>query len=73
MRSSVAALEMVSQYVIFPEVGNTTTRPGSLVDAEDDTRDPSGRGSDACFEVWGSANVNVSGDGMLMAYCQTNA
>lgn len=31
MGSSFAALEMLSQYVIFPEIGITTRKPGSVV------------------------------------------
>ncbi len=63
----MAALEIDSQYVILPVVGMTTTSPGSEEDAEADTRDPSGRGSDACLEGCGRENVKVSGDCILTA------
>jgi hypothetical protein len=73
IRSSVAALAMDSQYVIFPLFGMTTTSPGSGEDAEAKTRDPSGRGSEVCFDGYGSANVKVSGEGVFAAYGQTMA
>jgi hypothetical protein len=64
---------MVSQYVIFPVDGLTTTSPGSEEEAEADTSDPRGKGSEACFEGYGSAKVNVSGEGKLTAYGHTMA
>lgn len=59
--------------MILPVDGITTTRPGSSEDADAETRDPRGRGSDICFEGYGRANVNVSGEGVLAAYGQTTA
>ena len=73
MRSRVAALATDSQYVILPVVGIITTSPGSDEDAEAETKHPSGSGSEVCFEVYGSANAKVSGEGMLIVYGQTNA
>jgi hypothetical protein len=73
MRSRVAALATDSQYAILPLVGMTTTSPGSEEEAEAETKHPSGSGSDVCFEGDGSANVKVSGEGMLIVYGQTNA
>jgi hypothetical protein len=43
----------------------TITRPGSSEDAEGETREPSGRGSDACFEGYGRVKVKVSGEGVV--------
>jgi hypothetical protein len=60
----VAALDIVSQYVILPVVGITTTSPGSEEDAEADTRVPIGRGSETCLDGSGRENVKVSGDGI---------
>lgn len=48
--------------MILPVVGMITTRPGSVEEADADTKDPSGRGSDTCFEGYGRAKVKVSGD-----------
>ena len=50
-----------------PVFGITTTRPGSGDAADGETRDPNGRGSEACFDGYGSAKVKVSGDGLLIA------
>ena len=47
--------------------------PGSSELAEFETIEPSGRGSEVCFEGCGSANVNVSGDVEFVEYGQTNA
>ena len=57
----------------LPVLGMITTSPGSVDDAEAETKDPRGRGSDPCFEAYGSSNVNVSGDGTLTVYGQTIA
>lgn len=73
LRSRVAALDIDSQYVILPVVGMTTTSPGSEDEAEAETRDPRGRGSEPCFEGNGRANVKVSGDCKLTAYGHTMA
>jgi hypothetical protein len=73
MKSRVAALDIDSQYVIFPLTGITTTSPGSVEDADGDTRDPRGRGSEACFEGYGRVNVKVSGDGVVDVYGHTMA
>jgi hypothetical protein len=67
MRSNVAALAIDSQYVILPLTGITTTRPGSEVLADGDTKEPRGKGSDVCFEGLGNAKVNVSGEAALIA------
>lgn len=73
MKSRVAALEMDSQYAIFPLTGMTTTRPGSVEEADGDTRQPNGRGSEVCFEGYGRVKVNVSGDWVGFVYGQTMA
>lgn len=65
LRSNVAALEIDSQYVILPVVGTTTTSPGSEEDAEAETRQPRGNGSETCFEGLGKAKVKVSGEDIL--------
>jgi hypothetical protein len=59
--------------VTLPVDGMTTTRPGSAEDADAETRDPRGRGSVVCFEGYGRAKVNVSGEGIVTAYGQTMA
>lgn len=63
MKSRVVALEIDSQYVIFPLVGITTTRPGSDEEADGGVRDPSGKGSLECLEGYGSEKMKDSGDG----------
>lgn len=73
MKSKVAALVMDSQYAILPLTGITTTRPGSVDEADGETRQPNGRGSDVCFEGYGRVNVNVSGDWDESVYGQTIA
>ena len=73
LKSKVAALDIDSQYVILPVVGTTTTSPGSVDDAEAETRQPSGNGSEMCFEGFGRAKVKVSGEDILTAYGQTIA
>jgi len=73
MRSIVDALATDSQYVILPVVGITTTRPGSGELAGGETRDPRGRGSELSFAGYGSTNVNVSGEVVLVEYGHTRA
>jgi hypothetical protein len=65
MKSRVAALDMDSQYATLPLMGMTMTRPGSSEEADGVTRDPSGRGSEACFEGYGRVNMNVSGEDVV--------
>lgn len=64
MRSIVAAQEMVSQKVIRPLTGMTTTRPGSVDDADGDTKDARGSGS-APLDGYGREKVKVSGEGVV--------
>jgi hypothetical protein len=73
MKSRVVALDMDSQYVTLPLVGITTTRPGSDVDAEGDTNDPSGKGSEICFEGYGKVKTKDSGEGVGAEYGHTTA
>jgi hypothetical protein len=61
MNANVAALDIDSQKMTLPLLGITTTKPGSVDEAEGDTSDPTGRAS-LDFDVGGSANMNVSGD-----------
>jgi hypothetical protein len=62
MKSRVAALEMDSQYAIFPLTGMTMTRPGSSVEEDGVTREARGSGSEACFDGYGRVKMKVSGD-----------
>ncbi len=64
-RSSVEALEIDSQNVIFPLLGITTTSPGSDEDADAETRDPSGSGPSSRLDGSGKGNSKASGDGMF--------
>jgi hypothetical protein len=65
MRSIVAAHEMDSQKVTRPLTGMTTTRPGSVEEADGDTKDAMGRGSVVFLDGYGSAKLNVSGEGVV--------
>lgn len=60
----VAAQEMVSQNVTRPLEGMTTTRPGSVDEAEGETKDARGSGS-VFLDGYGRAKVNVSGEGVV--------
>jgi len=73
MRSMVAAHEIVSQKVIRPLAGMTTTKPGSVDDADGGTSDARGRGSVGLREGYGREKVNVSGDGVVDVYGHTMA
>lgn len=64
MRSIVAAQEIVSQKVTRPLTGMTTTRPGSVDDADGETKDARGSGS-ALLDGYGRENVKVSGEGVV--------
>ena len=61
IKANVAALDIDSQKTTLPLPDMTTTRPGSVADADGDTRHPTGRGS-LGFDADGSVNVKVSGD-----------
>jgi hypothetical protein len=62
MKSKVAALDIDSQYTIFPLAGITTTRPGSSKAAEGVVSEPRGSGSEVYLEGYGREKVNVSGE-----------
>ncbi len=67
MRSSVAAVDMSSQYVIFPVAGMTTRSPGSE-EAEFETKAPKGSGSEEFLAGCGNVNMYVlegSGDEVI--------
>jgi hypothetical protein len=59
--------------VTFPVKGITTTRPGSVVEAEAATSEPSGRGSDRFLAGCGRTKAKVSGDDAVDVYCHTSA
>jgi hypothetical protein len=61
MKAKVAALDMDSQKTTLPLPDMTTTRPGSVEEAEGETRHPTGRGS-LGFDAEGRVKVKVSGD-----------
>ncbi len=61
MKANVAALEIDSQKTTLPVLAITTTSPGSVDDAEGETRHPTGRAS-LGFEEDGRVKVKVSGD-----------
>lgn len=61
MKAKVAALDIDSQKTTLPLPDMTMTRPGSVEDADGETRHPTGRGS-LGFDADGKVNVNVSGD-----------
>jgi hypothetical protein len=61
MKANVAALEMDSQKMTLPVLAITTTKPGSVDEAEGETRHPTGRAS-LGFEEDGRVKVKVSGD-----------
>lgn len=61
IKANVAALEMDSQNTTLPLVAVTTTSPGSVEEADGETKQPTGSGS-LDLGGAGSVNVNVSGD-----------
>ncbi len=61
MKAKVAALEMDSQKTTLPLLAVTMTSPGSVEEADGETKHPTGRGSLDLPGV-GKLNVNVSGD-----------
>lgn len=61
MKAKVAALDIDSQKTTLPVLAITTTKPGSVDDAEGETRHPTGRVS-LGFEEDGRVKVKVSGD-----------
>ena len=58
----MAALDMDSQNTTLPLPAITTTSPGSLEDADGETKEPTGRGS-VGFEWDGRVKMKVSGEG----------
>lgn len=60
MKAKVAALEMDSQKTTLPLLAVMTTKPGSVEEADGETKHPTGRGS--LDLPLGKVNVNVSGD-----------